>query len=105
MSLSRRKFTKEFKEAPVRRLELGGSIAEVARTQEVEPSHTLRPNLWRGGHAAQGALKTTVGAQGSVQLCVLRLGFLQNREVRVGVFPEGEEIPIGGAGLGEGGRL
>ena len=35
MSLSRRSFTKEFKEAAVRRLELGASIAEVARACEV----------------------------------------------------------------------
>ena len=31
MRLSRRTFTKEFKEAAVRRLELGASLAEVAR--------------------------------------------------------------------------
>jgi transposase-like protein len=31
MSLSRRRFTKEFKEAAVRRLELGASVGEVAR--------------------------------------------------------------------------
>lgn len=35
MSQSRRKFTKEFKEAAVRRLELGASLAEVARACEV----------------------------------------------------------------------
>jgi transposase-like protein len=35
MSLSRRAFTKEFKEAAVRRLQLGASIAEVARACEV----------------------------------------------------------------------
>ena len=38
MSLSRRKFTKEFKEAAVRRLELGASIGEVARACEVNPN-------------------------------------------------------------------
>jgi transposase-like protein len=38
MSTSRRKFTKEFKEAAVRRLELGASIAEVARACEVNPN-------------------------------------------------------------------
>jgi transposase-like protein len=31
MRVSRRTYTKEFKEAAVRRLELGGSIGEVAR--------------------------------------------------------------------------
>jgi transposase-like protein len=38
MRLSRRTFTKEFKEAAVRRLELGASIAEVARACEVNPN-------------------------------------------------------------------
>ena len=38
MSLSRRTFTKEFKEAAVRRLQLGASVAEVARACEVNPN-------------------------------------------------------------------
>jgi transposase len=38
MGLSRRKFTKEFKEAAVRRLELGAPVAEVARACEVNPT-------------------------------------------------------------------
>src|SRR5881396_2653871 len=38
MSVSRRQFTKEFKEAAVRRLELGASLAEVARACEVNPN-------------------------------------------------------------------
>ena len=38
MSVSRRNFTKEFKEAAVRRLELGASLAEVARACEVNPN-------------------------------------------------------------------
>ena len=38
MGLSRRKFTKEFKEAAVRRLQLGAGVAEVARACEVNPS-------------------------------------------------------------------
>jgi transposase len=38
MGLSRRKFTKEFKEAAVRRLDLGASLAEVARACEVNPN-------------------------------------------------------------------
>ncbi|MBL8209802.1 MAG: transposase [Bryobacterales bacterium] len=38
MSVSRRKFSKNFKEAAVRRLETGGSIAEVARACEVDPN-------------------------------------------------------------------
>ena len=44
MGLSRRKFTKEFKEAAVRRLELGASMAEVARACEVNPNVLHR---WR----------------------------------------------------------
>ncbi len=44
MSLSRRKFTKEFKLAAVRRLETGASLAEVARACEVNPNVLHR---WR----------------------------------------------------------
>jgi transposase-like protein len=44
MSQSRRKFSKEFKEAAVRRLELGASLAEVARACEVDPNVLSR---WR----------------------------------------------------------
>ncbi len=44
MSLSRRKFTKEFKLAAVRRLEMGAGIAEVARACEVNPNVLHR---WR----------------------------------------------------------
>ena len=44
MSLSRRKFTKEFKLAAVRRLESGASIAEVARACEVNANVLHR---WR----------------------------------------------------------
>jgi transposase len=42
--LSRRKFTKEFKLAAVRRLEQGVSVAEVARAMEVNPNVLHR---WR----------------------------------------------------------
>jgi transposase len=44
MSLSRRKFTKDFKLAAVRRLETGASIAEVARACEVNANVLHR---WR----------------------------------------------------------
>ena len=44
MSMSRRKFTKEFKLAAVRRLEAGASIAEIARACEVNPNVLHR---WR----------------------------------------------------------
>jgi transposase len=50
MGLSRRQFTKEFKLAAVRRLEMGASIAEVARAFEVNPNvlHRWRREF-RGG--------------------------------------------------------
>ena len=44
MGLSRRKFTKEFKLAAVRRLEQGVSVAEIARAMEVDPNVLHR---WR----------------------------------------------------------
>lgn len=40
--MSRRKFTKDFKQAAVRRLEVGASLAEVARACEVNPSALQR---------------------------------------------------------------
>ncbi len=52
----------------------------------------LRPEL----HAPQEVMK----ARGLFQPCVLRLGFPQDGNIRVGVFPDREEILIGGAGLG-----
>jgi transposase-like protein len=52
MSLSRRSFTKEFKEAAVRRLELGASLAEVARACEVNPNVLHR---WKRELHAYGA--------------------------------------------------
>ena len=53
MSLSRRTFTKEFKEGAVRRLELGASVAEVTRACEVNPNvlHRWRRELRK--HAAK----------------------------------------------------
>ncbi len=38
--------------------------------------------------------------QRSLQLRVFRLGLLEDRDVGVGVFPEGKEIPVGCLGLG-----
>src|SRR5437867_10078337 len=51
---SRRKFTKEFKQTAVRRLESGQSIAEVARALEVNPSelHRWRRELQEHGERA-----------------------------------------------------
>jgi transposase len=54
MSMSRRQFTKEFKEAAVRRLELGASLAEVARACEVYPNvlHRWKRELHEHGTKA-----------------------------------------------------
>ena len=38
MGLSRRQFTREFKLAALQRLEMGSSVAEVARAFEVNPN-------------------------------------------------------------------
>lgn len=59
MGLSRRKFTREFKVAALRRLDAGASIAEVARACEIDPNllHRWRkefkqvfPGLGKRGH-------------------------------------------------------
>jgi len=54
MSQSRRNFTKEFKEAAVRRLELGASLAEVARACEVNANvlHRWKRELRQHGATA-----------------------------------------------------
>jgi len=54
MSQSRRNFTKEFKEAAIRRLELGASLAEVARACEVNPNvlHRWKRELRENGTKA-----------------------------------------------------
>ena len=54
MSLSRRIFSKEFKEAAVRRLELGASICEVARACEVNPNVLHRWKRELRGYPAAG---------------------------------------------------
>jgi transposase len=57
---SRRKFTKDFKQTAVRRLESGQSMAEVARALEVHPSdlHRWRRELQEhGARAFSGAGK------------------------------------------------
>jgi transposase-like protein len=61
MRLSRRTYTKEFKEAAVRRVELGASIGEVARACEVNPNvvHRWRRELRdHGVKAFQGSGKS-----------------------------------------------
>jgi transposase len=52
MGTSRRSFTKEFKEAAVRRLELGASVAEVSRACQVNPTVLQR---WRREQQEFGA--------------------------------------------------
>ncbi len=54
MGLNRRKFTREFKEAAVRRLELGASVAEVSRACEVNANvlHRWRRELREFGAQA-----------------------------------------------------
>jgi transposase len=57
MGLSRRRFTREFKLAAVRRLEQGSSLAEVARAMEVNPNvlHRWRREFREGpGNAFPG---------------------------------------------------
>lgn len=57
MGAGRRKYTREFKEAAVRRLGLGVSLAEVARACEVNPNvlHRWRRELQEfGGKAFTG---------------------------------------------------
>ncbi len=93
MGMNRRKFTREFKEAAVRRLELGASIAVVARVCEVNPNvlHRWRRELREfGGKAFSGpgrgraeegriiALERKVGQQ-AVEIDFLR-GCLQHVE-------------------------
>lgn len=52
--MSRRKFSKEFKQAAVRRLQAGQSAAEIARALEVHPSdlHRWRRELDEHGERA-----------------------------------------------------
>jgi len=86
MGLSRRRFTKEFKMAALQRLEMGASLAEVARAFEVNPSVLQRwrrefrqgpgnvfPGLgkrrWEEGQVAQ--LERKIGQQ------ALEIDFLQ----------------------------
>ena len=71
MEINRRKFTREFKEAAVRRLELGASIAEVARACEVNPNvlHRWRRELRQfGAKAFSGAGRSRAEEQHIVAL-------------------------------------
>ena len=64
MGLSRRRFSKEFKEAAVRRLELGASVGEVARACEVNPNVLHR---WRRELRDYGAKAFAGEGQGRVE--------------------------------------
>ena len=57
MGLSRRQFTREFKLATLQRLEMGASVAEVARAYEINPNllHRWRQEFRQGpGNAFPG---------------------------------------------------
>ena len=56
--------------------------------------------LCRNNHTKNGLSKCIVLRRPLAQLRVLRFGFFQDRDVRVGVFPEGEEVLIGGFRFG-----
>ena len=68
MSLSRRTFTTELKEAAVRRLELGVSRAEVARACEVNPNvlHRWRRELSEHGARAFSGNGKTCGQESQI---------------------------------------
>ena len=74
MAISRRKFTREFKEAAVRRLDLGASLAEVARACEVNPNVLHR---WRKEVREYGA-KAFPG-MGSKRVDEERIGLLERK--------------------------
>ena len=90
MGLNRRKFTREFKEAAIRRLELGASVAEVSRACEVNPNvlHRWRRELGAKAFTGPGrnradenriaSLERKVGQQ-AVEIDFLR-GCLQHVE-------------------------
>ena len=62
-------------------------------------SHRPRGALRWAVLATQAVMKARARAQGLFQLSGLCLRFLQDGDVGVGAFPEGEEILIGGAGF------
>ena len=79
--------------------------------QDRVPSQAKVNHDLSGGVGISGCTRTLVGAQvrdapaklvtgRSLQLGVLRLGLLEDRDVGVGVFPQREEILIGRLGLG-----
>ncbi len=79
---------------------LRNEIASEAHTRK-RRSQKPRAAFGRDIPVAQEAPEARPGAPGLFQLCVLRLGLLEDGDVGVGVFPEREEILIGGPGFGE----
>lgn len=86
MGLSRRKFSKEFKQAAVRRLELGASLAEVARACEVNPNvlHRWRRELreygvqaYAGAGVKRAEEERLVALERKVGQQALEIDFLQ----------------------------
>ena len=71
-----------------------------AEIEDLRPA--ARAQLQRKVHAVQKVIEVRVGAQGLLQLCVFRLGFLQDGDVAVSVFPQLEEIFISRARFGKG---
>jgi transposase len=69
MSLSRRTFNKEFKESAVRKLELGASLAEVARACEVNPNvlHRWKRELREHGAKAFAGNGNTRAAENRIE--------------------------------------
>ena len=71
---SRKKFTKEFKQTAVRRLNSGQSVAEVARALEVHPSdlHRWRRELQTHGERAFGGAGKKRAEEGRVAIRNIR---------------------------------
>lgn len=76
MGLSRRQFTKEFKLAALQRLEMGASVAEVARAFEVNPNvlHRWRREFRRGPGNAFPGLGKRRWAEGRVAQLERKIG-------------------------------
>ena len=93
MGLSRRKFTKEFKEQAVRRLELGASLAEVARACEVNPNVLHRRKRELRDYGA-----TAFSGNGQRRAEDLQVAELERKvQIRGGASPG---VPRSGGGAG-----
>lgn len=76
MGLSRRRFTKEFKQAAVQQLEMGASPAEVARAFEVNPNvlHRWRREFRQGPSNAFPGLGNRSWEEGRVAQLERKIG-------------------------------